>query len=313
MILFSDDESYARRVFPEARDWTPWSDSPSPRLPWMTKAAAALFCGRSLFRARQPGLPRDWILLATEFSPFSQYDRVIALRDEQGELPDRLACLAGSGENFHGQRSRTWVAAAGNIHLTVHFRPPETVPDCGRGFPLLAAVSVLDTLDSLPGLEGRASVKWVNDILLDSAKVAGFVAHLQSQDEQVRSAVLGLGLNVETTPPLQPSPFVPRATCAKAVSPQPQTCSLGAVLILLINRLEENYRKLCSGDLPLLLTRYRRRSEVLGRRVRVLSDPLEGPPRELGSGIVTAIGENLELHLRGRDKPLSRGRLILLD
>ena len=40
--------------------------------------------------------------------------------------------------------------------------------------------AVVDALDAVPGLEGRARIKWVNDILIGDAKVAGILAYTQT-------------------------------------------------------------------------------------------------------------------------------------
>jgi biotin-(acetyl-CoA carboxylase) ligase len=312
MICYSDEEAYIRRIFPDAEPWTriPASEA---ALPQGLQTLASRVLGTSSPAQANVDSADGWLLFCKENSPFSQYDCVIELKDEDCDLPDRVACLAGSGEKFHGQRGRPWSAAPGNIHLTVHFRPERIISDFGLGFPLLAAVSVIETVDSLPGLEGSTSLKWVNDILINSAKVAGFVAHVQSQEDKVRSAVLGVGLNVETVPRVESNPFVRRVTSLKAQSPFPEACRLGPVLNLLLERLDANYRTLCAGDTRSLLDFYRTRTAVLGREVRVMSDSLEGPERELACGRVTGIGDRLELYVDGRSEPLNSGRLILLD
>lgn len=312
MICYTADKDFARRIFPEAGPWMhPGPDDP-PLTPGFDALASRIFGTTRPARVRISTLP-GWHLFCTERSIFSQYDCVVNLCSEGCDLADRVACLAGSGENFHGQRGRPWIAAAGNLHLTVHLRPERSIPDFGLGFPLLAAVSVVETVDALPGLEGAASLKWVNDILIDSAKVAGFVAHVQSQEDEVRSAVLGVGLNVETIPDVEPTPYVPLVTSLKTQSPNPDTCGLGSVLFRLLSRLDINYRALLAGETRSLLDVYRTRSAVLGRDVRVMSDPLEGPERETARGRVTAIGDRLELHVEGCGRPLHSGRLILCD
>jgi hypothetical protein len=52
---------------------------------------------------------------------------------------------------------------------------------------------------------------------------------------------------------------------------------------------------------------------VVGREVRILSDPEDGKQEELGSGRVFSIGENLELWLDGEENPIKKGRLVFID
>ena len=160
-------------------------------------------------------------------------------------------------------------------------------------------------------LASRAGVKWVNDILIDGAKVAGFVTHTQSQEHEVKSVVLGIGLNVATIPLVPPDAFVPRVASLSQYLPGNEACSLDRILFTLLNKLDKNYHLILEGKIAGLLDFYRESSLVLGRRVRVISDPISGKSQELASGRVSHIGENLELHLEDRPAPVTQGRLIL--
>ncbi len=313
MVIYTDSEGFARKVFPEVENWRP---VPSPAVfqpAGLRTLAARLFRDNDVLQGAPGDDPGDRTALCVSHSPFSQFDLVVELAGAPDTLPDGLVCLAGSGRGFHGQRGRPWAAEPGNLHLTIHWRPARVLSDQGVGFAVLAAVSVVESLDGLPGLSARPGIKWVNDILLDSAKVAGFVANIQSQEDLVRAAVRGIGLNVETLPRVEPSPFVPRVTSLAANCSDPESCGQGVVLSRLLSRLEANYRKLCGGKIRELMDLYRERSVIIGRRVRILSDPLSGASRELASGRVRGIGTGLDLYLAGRSEPVTRGRLILLD
>jgi biotin-[acetyl-CoA-carboxylase] ligase BirA-like protein len=313
MVIYTDSEGLAREMFPNVRSWRPLPSSDGIRPEALRDLALRLFRSGAVFRSDQSEDPGTRKVLCVAHSPFSQFDLVVELSGAPAVLPDGLVCLAGSGSGFHGQRGRPWAAEPGNLHLTLHWRPERMLMDQGLGFSVLAAVSVVECLDGLPGLSARPGIKWVNDILLDSAKVAGFVAHIQSQENLVRAAVLGIGLNVETLPVVEPTEFVPRVTSLAAHCSDPGECRQGAVLSRLLTRLEANYRKLCEGGIPELMETYRDRSVIIGRRVRISSDPLSGPSRELASGRVERIGSGLELYLDSSDEPVTRGRLILLD
>ncbi len=92
-----------------------------------------------LYSAPQGDLPLDHLLLS-EFSARSQYDQLIELVRSGVELPDRLACLSGSGLDFHGFKGRSWVAVPGNIHLAVHFAPARALVRFGPAFTALATL-----------------------------------------------------------------------------------------------------------------------------------------------------------------------------
>jgi BirA family biotin operon repressor/biotin-[acetyl-CoA-carboxylase] ligase len=181
----------------------------------------------------------------------------------------------------------------------------------GVGFTILAAVSVVDAIDGLPGLERRAGIKWVNDILIEGAKVSGVLAYTQTMKDVVSSAVLGIGLNVETTPSVDPTPYVPRVAALRDFAPDKSTCTQGAVLEKLVHALDRNYRSYLDGGYKALIDRYRERSLVTGREVTVRSDDPSTEPEVIAAGRVSGLGENLELLIEGIEEPVSRGRLIL--
>lgn len=258
------------------------------------------------------GLSPDWTILAREHARRSQYDALIDI-GRTGALPDRLACLAGSGTGFHGFRGRSWSAQPGNIHLTVHFTPERTIEQFHSVFTVLAAAAVLETIDAVPGLAGAARVKWVNDVLVGGSKVAGVLAYTQTRGPTVASVVLGIGLNVEATPAVERSPWVPSARALRDLAPDPASVSRAAVLQNLLGALDRLYEVVLEqGNAPLIEI-YRARSAVIGRHVHITTDDAGPEPHVLASGRVTAIGDALELHLEGHDEPVTRGRLVFAD
>lgn len=249
-------------------------------------------------------------VLVSGFAAGSQYDRMIRLGREGVEIPDAVACVARTGGAFQGFRGRSWVGRPGNIHLTVHLAPGRPIERFGSVFMALAAVSVVDAIDAVPGLDGRASIKWVNDVLLGGAKVGGVLVHTQTRGDAVTAVVLGIGLNVETTPAVAPTAFVPAVGSLRDFAADPARASEREVLGGLLRALARNYRTLLDDGYRPLMERYRARSAVLGREVLVSSDEADEVPRIRAAGRVAAIGDGLELRLAGRAQPVTNGRLI---
>jgi len=197
------------------------------------------------------------------------------------------------------------------MHLAAFLLPGQKVPFFHVGFTILSAVSVVQTIDSLKALQDRASIKWVNDILLEDSKVSGVIAHTLTQGDAVTGAVLGIGVNVETTPRVKRDPFVPGVISLRDVLPDPALCNQQFVFNRLIAIISQNYRKLLAGRYDELLNFYRKRSLIIGKNVVIYADPMEGDPEEeIIRGEVEAIGENLELYLKGISTPVTRGRLL---
>lgn len=239
----------------------------------------------------------------------SQFDLLAETSDTNQDLPNGILCCAGSGEGFHGQHDRPWVTLPGNVHISALFLPHQRLANCGIAFTVVAVVTVLQVLDSM-GLS-RAKVKWVNDILVDEAKVGGVLIHIKTQGEKVISALVGIGLNVEKIPHVEPTPFVPEVAALRYLVEDPEFCTQARVFRRLAAELAKNYDRLLDGNLPELMEIYRRRSIVIGRTVTVFEDSDVKGLTKIASGRVKSIGDNLELKLEGERTPIWRGRLVL--
>jgi BirA family biotin operon repressor/biotin-[acetyl-CoA-carboxylase] ligase len=250
-------------------------------------------------------------LFLVETAKSSHYDLLIELGRAGVRLPDRVLCLAGAGEHFHGFKGRPWSAPQGNTYLAVHLRPDRVVSRPATSFTVLAALSVVDAIDTIPGLEKSASIKWVNDILIDGAKVAGVLAYTQSSGKTVSGAVLGIGVNVETQPDIEPTPFVPRACALQSQASRREDCTQQTFFAALASALDANYGLLLAGGYEALLERYRDRSSVIGHHVTLCSDEPGQEFDVLAEGRVTGIGDGLELAIEGYRRPFTKGRLVM--
>jgi len=250
-------------------------------------------------------------LFITEESSKSQYDAIIGLLRDGKKLPDGIACLADHGSRFHGLRERPWNALPGNIHLVVQFSPDKVIAHYGVGFTILAAVSVVQTIDRVSGLEGKAQTKWVNDIVVGDAKVCGVLTYTQAEGQTVTGAVIGIGLNVEATPEIEPTVFVPEAVSIRDLTGEDRTVSQGTVLRGLLARLKSNYDLLLGGGYRRLLDFYRERSAIIGKTVEIYPDSPFDKANEIITGKVIGIGDNLELYLEGNPRLATKGRLAL--
>ena len=307
MAVYTRNPRYAGKVLPGevVRRLAPVDDPLKEARPLLD----AIFSGSgSLLGTAWDELPFD--LLVTEFSPHSQYDKLIELARDRPGLPERVACLAGSGREFHGFKGRSWAAVPGNLHLAVHLAPNRPIEGFEVAFTALAALSVVEAIDELHGLSSHPMIKWVNDILMGDAKVAGILAYTQSRDTTVSSAVLGFGLNVEATPLIEPTPFVPTVACLRDYLPEGAPDAQARVLQALLLALDRNYDTLLAEGATSLVERYRDRSMVIGEEVTICTEASDKTLRLVDQGRVMGLGDRLELILDGRGAPITGGRLI---
>jgi BirA family transcriptional regulator, biotin operon repressor / biotin---[acetyl-CoA-carboxylase] ligase len=145
-----------------------------------------------------------------------------------------------------GRQGREWVAAPGAaLLMSVVLRRASAT------LPLAAAVAVCEALPV------DAAIKWPNDIWLHKAKVAGILVEARPQEGW---AVLGIGVNVHETPPIE------------------YVTSLEGVIGVeeLLARLVSALDGWLSRPLPEVLAAWRSRDALLGEPVRWQNGSGEG-------------------------------------
>jgi BirA family biotin operon repressor/biotin-[acetyl-CoA-carboxylase] ligase len=170
-----------------------------------------------------------------------------------------LVILADEQTAGRGQHGRVWECPAGHGVLvsTLLFPPPAL-----RRPVLLtawAAVSVCETIRTTTGLQAR--IKWPNDILIAGRKVCGILI------EQGAATVAGIGLNVNQTEAALNERGLTQATSLAAVTAK--SWDHRQVARQLIQQLDEEYNRLCQGDLAGLEACWKWRMGLLGKQVMV--------------------------------------------
>ena len=96
-----------------------------------------------------------------------------------------------------GQYGRRWMAPVGGVWLSAAL--PWAQQDCSTGlFGLTVALSLAEQIES-SGL--RVFIKWPNDLIVESRKLAGVLPSLIFRGRRVRLARVGVGLNVNNPVP----------------------------------------------------------------------------------------------------------------
>ncbi len=311
MRILSDCPAECRALLPAGTDWERLSPERLPeeeRNLWRTVSEDNL-----LFAARVPAERPDGVscLAIIESAPFSQFSALSRLLSQGVPLPSLAAVLALEGKGFRGQQDRSWIAVRGNIHLSIYARPSRRIVELGAGLTMLPTISVVDAVRSLArGVAlKRIGVKWVNDVWMNGRKIAGVLSTTHVHGDVVEEVVIGIGLNVEVSPDVEPTPFVPAVGCVTEFLQSDLRWT--DVAPVLLRCLADRYRSLLRDGPDDLLLRYREESLVLGRHVRIYpeGDPAENFP--IASGIVTGLDENLTLKIAGRQQGVAGGRLVL--
>lgn len=106
---------------------------------------------------------------------------------------------AGVQTRGRGRSGRSWVSPRGNLYATLLFAP-QCTPGTVHQLSLLAGIAVYDAIGSAGAAPPALRLKWPNDVLIGSAKVAGVLAESIVGQGGAPMALLGIGINLASSP-----------------------------------------------------------------------------------------------------------------
>jgi len=313
MRVLTDDRALALTFFPDARADCGAVDR---HLHPFERALIEALGGTGWACELRVDEPFWWTVVVRSFSAVSQFDALDRVLGAATTLPGPVACVALSGNHFHGQRGRAWAAARGNLHMSAAVPVRLHAEHVGVGLSMLPAVAAVDAIADVTDGAVVPGIKWVNDILIGERKVGGVLTAAHSTGRAIDDVVWGIGINVEVAPPITATPVVRATTSLRA-----QTCGAGVTVervfrALLASIARRHAQLKCDGGRA-LLPAYRNRSVVIGRPVQVWKESacLPDDPGRWGlpfaEGVVADIGDDLSLRLHDQALPVTDGRLAL--
>ena len=173
-----------------------------------------------------------------------------------GEDIDGAVLIAESQTAGRGRHGRTWSTPPGSqVALSAGVGVGDVPSDAWGWLPLLTGVAVVDAVAEIAGV--TAGLKWPNDVLVGTGKLAGILAEVAAPKPVV---VVGLGLNVTEAPD-------PAATSLSMLGATVERAALAdAILSHLATRIAA--WKAAGGADAKLAADYRQRSVTIGNRVR---------------------------------------------
>ncbi len=177
-------------------------------------------------------------------------------RAAAGEDIDGAVLIAESQTAGRGRHGRSWSTPPGSqIALSAGVGVGDVPSEAWGWLPLLTGVALVDAVAEIAGV--TAGLKWPNDVLVGTGKLAGILAEVAAPTPAV---VVGLGLNVTAAPD-------PAATSLAMLGATVDRTELTeAVLRHLAARITA-WRSVGGADAALAAD-YRSRSVTIGNRVR---------------------------------------------
>jgi len=183
----------------------------------------------------------------------------LAARASTSTANEGLVILAEEQSAGRGRRGRHWVApASSSLLMSVLLFPSEALAEAGW-LTALGAVAVAEVVTAWTGRDAR--IKWPNDVRIEGQKIAGILV------ERGEGAVIGIGLNVNTSLADFPEELRTQATSVRILKGEPVDRS--ELVRNLIRRLDHWYDLGWQQGPDVLNPAWRDRSEHLGQLVKV--------------------------------------------
>ena len=210
--------------------------------------------------------------------------------------------LAESQRQGRGRLGQAWFSPSGvNLYASVLFRERLT-PRAAAQFSFIAGLALTDAIKEL-GL--HPAIKWPNDVLVDTKKVAGTLVECAIRGELVDFLVLGVGVNLNVDPQSLHDALGEAAAAATSLSAATgHEIDRNAFAASYLNRLEDWATCYRNNGAATVLAAWRDRDILTGRRVMV---------RGAGAGFDgRVLGVNDEGRLVVQDS-LGSGRVVLTE
>ena len=194
-----------------------------------------------------------------------------------------------------GRLGRYWLSPPGlGIYVSLLLRPP-LPPNELPQITLSTAVSVVRALTRAVGV--TPGIKWPNDLILKGKKLGGILTEMETESDQIRYLVVGMGLNVNN--PDFPPELGGRAT--SLLREEGHSFPRLTILKAWLEEFETLYKQFLAQGFPGILEEWKQHSVTLGKYVAVRQGPrqIEGLAMEITAEgalvLETAWGEEVKV------------------
>jgi len=187
-----------------------------------------------------------------------------AFRLGMEDCPEGTVVCAESQSKGRGRLGRPWASPKNKgLYFSFVLRPQLPLNQLAQ-LTLMSAVALAEAIEGISDL--KPLIKWPNDILLGSNKLAGILTELRAESDQVKFVVVGIGLNINTSS----HQLVAGASSLKVAGGR----SFDRVQVFqsVLRSLEKWYLKLLDHGFAQVMEEWKKRSATLKKRIRI-TDP----------------------------------------
>jgi len=167
------------------------------------------------------------------------------------KAPEGIVIIAEEQRAGKGRLNKNWFSPQGGLWFSIILKPPK--PN------LVSIVIGIAVCDALKALGFSPKIKWPNDILIDSKKVAGILTEIENN-----MLIIGIGLNLNIKK--FPNNFENTAT-SLMIEKDGKNMGKEKVLSLVLAKIEKRYQMLIDNKTGELLEVWRHYSMIIGKEV----------------------------------------------
>ena len=224
---------------------------------------------------------------------------------KENKIGSGTVIIADQQENGKGRLGRKWISPPGsNIYMSILIKP-KILPKDAAFLTLISAVACTVALTKTTGL--KISIKWPNDLMVSDKKVGGILTEVRSESGRIKTAIIGLGINVNINGNDFPAEIRDIATSLKEESGI--YYSRTDIIVRILKEFELWYQSFSQNGKAPVIKKWRELSSTSGKMVRVAT------AIETFSGLAEDIDDEGRLILRlpsGDIKKISSGDVTLL-
>lgn len=204
--------------------------------------------------------------------PIYHFDTLASTNDLAKELgtkgaPQGTLVVAEGQTKGRGRLGRQWDSPpAAGLYVSLLLRPPLPPTELPQ-ITLTTAVAVVRALRRATGLS--LGIKWPNDLLLAGKKVGGILTEMETESDQIRYLVVGLGLNVNNL--WLPAELETTATSLTLATGR--TFSRLEILRACLEEFDDLYDRFLARQFSAILEEWKSYTVTLGQVVTVRQGP----------------------------------------
>ncbi|MDE0205412.1 MAG: biotin--[acetyl-CoA-carboxylase] ligase [Candidatus Tectomicrobia bacterium] len=229
----------------------------------------------------------------------------IAKQLAQDGAPDGTVVLADQQVRGRGRQGRSFASPAGvGIYMSLLLRPQVEISHLPQ-LTLVAGAAAAEAIEEVSALPVK--LKWPNDIMIDRRKAGGILTESIIQADQSPVAIVGIGINVNTTLEQFPAELRGQVTSLALAAGRfvPRLPTVAAIL----GHFEPLYDTFQQSGLAPILPRWLRYGRVAGKPVRCTTE------RGVEEGVALGLDEDGALLVRSRESQRLRvfsGEVVFL-